>query len=51
MFELFKSVVDLTVNVAEVVAAPVQIVVDVTNAAVKPVVEVAKNLIDDVKHL
>jgi hypothetical protein len=51
MFGLFNSLVDLAADVATVVAAPVKIVVDLTGAAVKPVAEVAKTLVDDVKSL
>lgn len=51
MFGLFKSVVDLTVDVAKVVIAPVEIVADLAGAVVKPVAEVAKDLVADVKSL
>lgn len=51
MFSLFKSVVDLAADVAQVVVAPVEIVSDLAGAAVKPVAEVAKDLIADVKSL
>lgn len=51
MFGLLKSVVDLASDVAEVVTAPIEMVVDLTSAAVKPIADVAKELKDDVKSL
>lgn len=51
MFGLLKSVVDLATDVATVVVAPVEMVVDLTGAAVKPIAEVAKELAKDVKSL
>ena len=47
--ELFKSVVGITESVATVVLAPVSVVVEVADAALKPVAEVAKDLADDIK--
>jgi len=49
MFGLFKSVIDLTTDVAKIVAAPVTIVVDVVGAGVKPIAEVVEELSDDIK--
>ena len=51
MFGLFKSVVDLATDVVEVVAAPVEAVIDLADAAVKPVAEVARALANDIKSL
>lgn len=51
MFGLLKSLGGLAADVAQVVAAPVEMVVDVAAAAVKPVAEAAKELVDDVKRL
>lgn len=51
MFGLLKSVVDLTADVVTVVAKPVEMVVDLTGAAVKPIAEVASELADEVKRL
>lgn len=51
MFGLFKSVVDLAANVVEVVATPVEMVVDLANAAIQPVAEVAEELKKDIKDL
>ena len=51
MFGLFKSVADLAVDVVKVAAAPVEIVADLAGAAVKPIAEVAKDLVADVKSL
>ena len=51
MFSLFKSVVDLATDVAQVVVAPVEMAVDLTDAVVKPVAEVAKDLANDIKSL
>ena len=51
MFGLLKSVVDLAVNVVEVVVTPVEMVVDLAGAAVKPLAEVTRDLKADVKSL
>lgn len=51
MFGLFKSVGSLVSDVVEVVATPVEMVVDLADAAIKPVVEAARDLKDDVKSL
>jgi len=51
MFGLLKSVVDLATDVVTVAAAPIEMVVDLTGAAVKPVAEAAKELAKDVKSL
>lgn len=51
MFGLLKSVADLAVDVVKVAVAPVEIVADLAGAVVKPVAEVAKDLVADVKSL
>lgn len=51
MFGLLESAVDLATDVATVVTKPVEMVVDLAGAAVKPVAEVAKELANDVKSL
>ncbi len=51
MFSLFKSVVELTTDVAKVVATPVEMAVDLADAAVKPLVEVAEDLSKEIKSL
>lgn len=51
MFGLLKSVVSLATDVVQVVAAPVEIVTNLAGAAVKPIAEVAKDLVADVKSL
>ena len=51
MFGLLKSVVELATDVVKVVAAPVEMAVDLADAAVKPLVEVAKDLTNDIKQL
>lgn len=51
MFGLLKSLTDLATDVTKVALAPVEMVVDLAGAAVKPVVEVAKDLVADVKSL
>ncbi|WP_298406517.1 hypothetical protein [Janthinobacterium sp.] len=51
MFGLLKSLGGLAADVVQVVAAPVEMVVDVAAAAVKPAAEVAKELVADVKSL
>lgn len=51
MFGLLKSVVDLVTDAAAVVVAPVEMAVDLADAAVKPVADAAKELAKDVKSL
>ena len=51
MFGLFKSVADLAADVVQVAVAPVEIVAELAGAAVKPIAEVAKDLVADVKSL
>lgn len=51
MFGIFKSVVDLASDVVSVVATPVEMVTDLADAAIKPIVEVANDLKDDIKSL
>lgn len=51
MFGLLKSLGGLAADVVQIVAAPVEMVVDVAAAAVKPVAEVTRELVVDVKNL
>lgn len=48
---LFDSITDLVGSVAKVVAAPVEVVVNVANAVVEPLAEAAEEIIKDVKSL
>jgi hypothetical protein len=51
MFGLLKSVVELASDVVEVVAAPVEIVVDLADAAIQPFKEAARDIKNDIKSL
>jgi hypothetical protein len=51
MFGLLNSVIDLATNTATVMLKPVEIAVDLTNAAVKPLADVTDELADEVKRL
>lgn len=51
MFGLFKSMAELATDVVKVAAAPVEMVVDLADAAIKPIAEVARELADDIKNL
>ena len=51
MFGIFGSIANLAADVATVALAPVAIVVDLAGAAVKPLAEVAGELVKDVKSL
>lgn len=51
MFGLLKSLGGLAADAVQVVAAPVEMVIDAAAAAVKPVAEAAKELVADVKSL
>ena len=47
MFGFLKSAAELVSDVVEVVAAPVEMAVDLADAALKPIVEVANGLIGE----
>lgn len=51
MFGIFESAVDLAVDAARIVTAPVEAAVNLAGAALKPVAEVASDLVADVKSL
>jgi hypothetical protein len=51
MFGLFKSVTDLVTDVVQVVTTPVEVVVDLADAAVKPLVEATNEIKKDIKSL
>lgn len=51
MFGLLKSITELATDVVKVVATPVEMVVDLAGAVVKPIAEVARDLKDDIKSL
>lgn len=51
MFSLFKSACDLVGDAAKVALAPVEMAVDLAGAAVKPLAEVAQDLVADIKSL
>lgn len=48
---LFDSLVELTTNTVKVVAAPVEVVAELANAAVKPIAEAAEEIVEDVKSI
>jgi hypothetical protein len=48
---LFGSLIDLTTDVVRVVAAPVEAVVDLAGAVVKPIADVAEDLVSDIKSI
>lgn len=48
---LFGSLFDLASDVVTIVATPVEAVLDLTDAAVKPIAEVVKDLGKDIKSL
>jgi len=47
---MFKSLFGIVTDVAKVVAAPVEIALDLTHAVTKPVAEVAEEMVKDVKE-
>lgn len=49
MFGLFDSLEKLTRNVVDIVGAPLEIAVDLTNTILEPVVEAAKEIKDEFK--
>ena len=46
---MFDALIDLTKNVVKVAAAPVEVALDVANAVVEPVAEVAEDGTKEVK--
>ncbi len=48
---LFDSLCDLTFDAVKIVAAPVDVVVTVAAAAVKPVAEVVTDLAEEIKDV
>lgn len=48
---LFDSLANLVGNVATVVVKPVEVAVDLTNAAVKPIAETAEEIAQSVKDM
>ena len=48
---LLKSVTELACDVATVVVAPIEMATDLIGSAIKPLAEVATDLIKDVKSL
>lgn len=51
MFGLLESLAELATDVVKVVAAPVEMAVDLAGAAVKPLADAAGDLVKDVKSL
>lgn len=51
MFGLLKSLTELAIDVATVATKPVEVVVDLADAAIKPIAEAAKDIADDVKSI
>lgn len=51
MFGIFDSVFELAKDVTKIVVAPVEMVADLAGAAVKPLAEVAEDLVKDIKSL
>lgn len=48
---LFDSLVELTTDAVKIVAAPIDVAVTLTAAAVKPVAEVVTDLAEDIKSI
>lgn len=51
MFGLLNSIADLATDVTKVALAPVGVMVDLAGAVVKPLANVAKELVDEAKSL
>ena len=51
MFGLIGSVLQLGADVTKVALAPVEIVVDLADAVVKPVAQVAEEVVQEIKSL
>jgi hypothetical protein len=48
---IFDGLTNLAANVVKVAVAPIEMVVDVTNAVVQPIAEAAEDLVEDVKSI
>ena len=48
---IFDSIANLAGDVVKLVSAPVEVVIDVADAVVKPLAEVATELTEDIKDL
>lgn len=46
---MFKSLIDLTTDVVRIAAAPVEVAVDLTRIATKPLADAAQEIVQDVK--
>jgi hypothetical protein len=51
MFNLIESIVSVATNATKVVVAPVEITLNLVNAALEPVVDAAKELNKDVRSI
>lgn len=47
---MFKSLIELATNVVKIVAAPVEIALDLTRAATQPIAEAAREVVAEVKN-
>lgn len=48
---LFDSLIDLAVDTTRIVTAPVEVVVDVAAAAIKPIADGAQSIVDSAKEI
>lgn len=48
---MFGSLLKLTKDLVTIVTAPVEIAIDLTGAVVKPIAEVAEEIVDDIKDI
>ncbi len=48
---MFNSLINLTKNVVDVVVAPIEMAVDLTNAAVKPIADGLNEVVQEVKDI
>lgn len=48
---MFGNLFELATNVVKIAVAPVEIVASVANAAIKPIAELTKEVVDEVKDV
>lgn len=48
---MFNSLINLTKNLTDIITAPVEIVVDLTNAAIKPIADGLSEVVQEVKDM
>ena len=51
MFNILKSTFDVVGSVTRIVTAPIEVALDLTKAVVKPIADVAKDAVQEIKDV